>query len=86
MIHQIFAIYDAKAGAFMQPFFSVNEGTALRAVRAAMEDGNSQLAKFPEDYQVFKVGQFDDEKGRIVGVDLPNVIAPLASLKERQDG
>lgn len=84
MIHGVYAIFDSKAAAFLQPFVSSNDGTAARAVRAAAV-GQSQLAQFPEDYTLMRVGSFDDVTGRLVGVELPTVVATIASLKERQD-
>ena len=53
MIHKVFSCFDEKAGAFMQPFFSVNEGTAIRALKAAAQ-GESHLATSPHDFILYQ--------------------------------
>ena len=48
MIQKVFAVRDGKAEAFLQPFYSVNAGSATRAFDDTINasDGN-QLAKHP---------------------------------------
>lgn len=86
MIQSVFSIFDAKAAAFMQPFFSVNEATARRAVAQALLAPDSMLGKFPEDYTLMRVGMFDDEKGQLHAVELPTVVCPVAALREVSHG
>lgn len=83
MIHRVFSIYDAKACAFNQPFFSANQNTATRAVMSSMGP-ESQLVKFPEDFVLMEIGAFDDEKGVLVGVELPKIVVNIAALRERE--
>lgn len=58
---KIFSIYDVKAQAFNQPFFSNNRGTAIRSFAEAISDKNSMYGKYPEDFVLFEIGVFDDE-------------------------
>lgn len=64
MKHTVCAIWDSKANAYMQPFFTVNRQTAMRAVSHAQEDSGSMLSRFPEDYTLFVLGEFDDQRGQ----------------------
>lgn len=57
----MFSVYDRVAEKFMGMFESINDGTATRAFYAACKDG--QMAQAPEDYQLYKIGQFDEDKG-----------------------
>ena len=68
MIQKMFAIRDLKAQAFLQPFFSSANGSALRALGDAVADGKSPLALHPEDYMLYEVATFDDATAEIVPV------------------
>lgn len=68
MIQKVFGVYDLKAVAYLQPFFSCNAGSAVRAFGDAVGDGKSPLAVHPEDYQLFELGHFDDNSGVLVGL------------------
>lgn len=67
MIQKVFGVFDLKAAAYLQPFFSCNPGSAIRAFGDAVRDGKSPLAIHPEDYQLFELGSFDDNAGLLVG-------------------
>ena len=64
-----FSIYDEKAKAFLPPFFLPNEGMALRTFSDCCNSDTHQFGVHPEDYALYKIGTFDDEKGSF---DLPN--------------
>ncbi len=64
---QIFSVYDSKADAYLQPFFSMNTDTALRAIDTVLQDPNHQFSKYAEDFTLFGIGEFDDAKGHITG-------------------
>ena len=63
----IYAIKDSVVGAFMQPFYLVNDEAAKRSFRQAMKDESSQYSKIAGDLQLFRLGEFDDESGEIKG-------------------
>lgn len=67
MIMKVFGVYDLKALAYLQPFFSQSTGAAIRAFEDVVNDGNSPIAKHPGDYQLFELGTFDDTKGLLSG-------------------
>ncbi len=54
-----FSIYDSKAEAYLQPFFSQTIGTALRDFEAAVNTEDHQFAKYAADYTLFHLGDFD---------------------------
>lgn len=64
MIHQLFSIFDDKAGAFQAPFIHTNEDTAVRALAASInERPGDMLAKNPEDFHLYFLGTFNDNEG-----------------------
>lgn len=71
----IYAMQDVKANAFGQPFFSPNDGLALRSVSDLVADRNSMPAKHPQDFNIFKLGVYDDNSGRIEANAVPVFVA-----------
>lgn len=66
MIIHFFSIYDKKAEAFPQPPFPVEyKGHAVRAFTEMINDKSTDLGKHPEDYQLFYIGSFNKENGRL---------------------
>lgn len=65
MIYGIFTVFDKKLLAYMQPFFSVNTGTALRSFGDACTDKASMLYQHPEDFQLYKIADYDDQTAAI---------------------
>lgn len=59
-----FSIFDSKVERFIQPFFDVTTGAAIRAFGDAVNDGSTAFNKHAEDYTLFHVGIFDQELGR----------------------
>lgn len=60
MIHNVYSVYDKTAQAFMQPFMSVNHGTAQRALSGVLRDPQHQFAAHPADYLLCHLATFDD--------------------------
>ncbi len=61
----IFSVYDSKARAFMQPFFSPTAGTALRAFKAAANDSEHAFFRHAGDYTLFEIAEWKEQEGVI---------------------
>lgn len=68
MIVNIYSIYDSKAQAYLQPFFCATHALAFRNIEKAMKNPHSPFSDFPADFTLFKVGEFDDLEGIVIGV------------------
>lgn len=66
MKSKLFVVYDCKVGAYMTPFFMRSKGEALRAWQQIANDEQSNICKFPADFTLFEIGEFDDESGHVV--------------------
>ena len=62
----VFSIFDSKAEGYLQPFFCVNRGVALRQFMAAIQEESHQFHRFASDYTLFEVAQFDEKSGRFI--------------------
>lgn len=63
MLKKIFSVYDSKAKLFSTPFYSHNDKTAQRDFARAVNDPQSELSKFSEDYSLMELGEFEDDTG-----------------------
>lgn len=61
----MFAVYDSKAACFFPPFTVPNEGVALRAFAEQCNDTNSQFNRFPADFTLFHIGEYDTDTGDV---------------------
>lgn len=81
MITGMFSVLDTKTNAYMQPFFAVTAGAAIRSFSDAISDQTTMLHKHPEDFHLFHIGAFDDETGSITPMD-PVALGNAAQYKE----
>jgi hypothetical protein len=61
MIVNVYAVFDAVAKVFLPPFVQANDGLACRSFVRAVNDRASQLGQFPADFQLYRIGSFDDQ-------------------------
>jgi len=66
MKHKIFTIFDSKAKAYLTPFFLHEDGMAIRVFADCINDETHQFGKHPEDYTLFCIGSWDDEKAKFL--------------------
>lgn len=65
MIVNVYAIYDSKADAFLQPWFAATHALAFRNIERATKNPESPFVQFPADFTLFKIGEFNDEDGTL---------------------
>lgn len=69
MLLKIFTVYDCKAEAYLQPFYCKSKGEALRSFVEIANDKQSQIGKYPEDFTLFELGEFDDSTAKFRMLD-----------------
>lgn len=63
MITFSYSIFDNKAKIYSSPFYAINDQVALRNFTAEVNQPESMLHKFPNDYCLYCIGKFDDLTG-----------------------
>ena len=61
----IYTIFDQASGAYMRPFYAQSDGQALRSFTDIAQDADHEIGKHPEDYSLFRIGTYDDNKGEL---------------------
>jgi len=82
MRHRSFSVFDQKALAYLPPFFMPEVGMATRAFTDMVNDTAHMFGKHPEDFTLFELGMFDDNKGMLEPFKSPEmVVTGLAVLR-----
>lgn len=84
MMTQLFTVYDSKAERFLKPFESETIATALRAFTELVNMSDHQFNRFPEDYTLYCIAQFDPETGKVDSYGTPQSIALASTLVQSQ--
>lgn len=82
MIRPIYSIRDIKTRVYDQPMCFHNDESAMRSVRNMMHKVPT-LSDYPEDFQLFQVGQFDDATGEVVPGTV-NLVCSLLDLSDKR--
>lgn len=71
MTQKVFTIHDTKAETFNPPFFQPTHGEAERNFRSAMNDPKTTFNKYPEDFDLYYLGEYETNSGKFKTLDSP---------------
>lgn len=75
-----YSIYDTASGLYSRPIFCQSDGEAQRVFVDLATDADHPVGKHPEDYSLFRTGQFDDVKGKFTDEDNECLITGLEAV------
>lgn len=78
---KVFTIYDKKAQNYMRPFYCENEVFAQREIYVAMQNPQTTLATFSEDFDLYCLGTFDEKLGRFGLFENPGFVCSAMTCK-----
>lgn len=81
MFLKMYSIRDQKADIFHPPHFQKTHGEAERNFKTLVNDPKSQPALYPEDFDLYYVGDYDDNTGKVTPLDTPQHIIKAVQLK-----
>ena len=85
-----YSIYDKAVQAYARVFFLRTDGEAKRGFTSIVMDADGDIYRAPQDYTLFRIGEFDDGTGELIGCDpMPiarahEVIAQAQAIEERR--
>lgn len=77
---KVVCIFDRKAGLFLQPVFCDSVGTVIRDLQTLMDEGRDMVAKYPGDFALMLLGEFDSVSGKFALLDVPDVVLDCSAL------
>lgn len=83
MIQVIVSVKDTAAQAFGRPVFVPTTAVAVRSFRDEVnrKDSNEDMAKHPDDFELYEIGSFDDSNG-VISCNEPRLVARAKDLRE----
>lgn len=82
---QIFSIFDEKAQAYNSPQYLQHKGEAIRMLQTTMDNKDSMLSKYPQDFSLYCIGDYDDNLGKISGKIEPELVIRATELLATKD-
>lgn len=80
MINYLYALHDLKT-TYMAPMMAKTDDEAIRSITHAYREGNTMLSKFPADFRLYCLGEYNVETGKITADSRnPLLILDCASL------
>lgn len=80
MLTNLYAIRDVKAQLFSPPIQARTDIDALRVFEAFKRDPKHPICLYPDDFQLYLIGQFNDASGQLVQTEVAQLVQyPLAS-------
>ena len=83
MILKAFSIRDSKGEIYHPPFYKPTHGLAEREFQDLTKDDKSQVNKHPEDFDLFHIGEYDDQSGKFTSLATPQHMIKAIDLTNR---
>lgn len=81
MQHKIYAIRDAKAEVYGSPWYKKTHGEAERDFSTLVNDPKSTVNQYPDDFDLYYVGEYNDESGAFQTLPTPQHIVKAVQVK-----
>ena len=74
MRHNVYSVYDRASGVYDRPWVAHSDAAAQRAFSDIALDAEHPIGKHPDDFTLFRIGTWTDDKGLLVGETPEKVI------------
>lgn len=82
MTKKVFSVRDGKGQFYGPIFLKDQEGEAIRDLESAVNSGNAGLlSQFPEDFDLFLIGEYDNHAGKLIPMESPKHLIKALHLK-----
>ena len=81
----VYAVRDLKVG-FQSVTIQPNDVAAVRGFESTVINSDSVLFTHSEDFSLFKLGEFDQDSGRLIPLELPMQLVEASACLRRKDG
>lgn len=78
---KMYSIRDSKGDVFHPPFYKNTHGEAERDFKRLITDEKSMIYQYPEDFDLYYIGEYDSQKGTIKALETPQHIVKAIALK-----
>lgn len=79
---KITAVRDLKTDHFLRPQFQNSIPDALRGWEMIANDSDSLISRFPADFGLYHLGDFDPQSGKITLLPVPSSLGVATEFKK----
>lgn len=83
MLYKAFSVRDQKGEVYNLPFYKKTLGEAERDFASLLKDEKSMVHQYPEDFDLYHIGEYDDQKGIFIPLDTPLHVVKAVSISVR---
>jgi len=80
---KLFAIRDMKAQTYLRPTISPSTADALRNFEIVSNEGDSMISRFPNDFRIYHLADFDPITGVLDVLERPSDLGSAADFKKQ---
>lgn len=80
-----YSVRDSKTELFHLPFFTQTHGDAERSFSATVNNPQTTINQFPEDFDLWHIGEYDQTTGIMVPLKTPTHIAKAISALRKKE-
>lgn len=80
MIYNVYSVLDRVAKTYGPLMHFGNDDEVLRALKATLWRGDSNISKFPEDFSIYCLGTYDIENGTLVPLVVPRLVSDVRCI------
>lgn len=77
----LFGILDAAAGCYRSIFPALSVGEATRGFADLANNPDTDVGRHPQDFSLYRLGEWDDSDGSVVGLQRPEIVIQAAALR-----
>lgn len=85
MVHKLYALKDTKSSFFNLPWSYMSEPEAVRNMHRLVNDPQTMVHAYPEDYDLYEIGTYDQQTGQICPLETPRHIVKATALKKQPE-
>lgn len=78
---QVYTVRDSAISAFVNPFYARTHEEAMRTCAQAISDKKSAMGTHPENFDLYYLGTYEDNTGKISPLDTPEHIKKFVELQ-----
>lgn len=83
MNQKAFSVRDSKTELFHLPFFTNTTADAERSFAATVNNSQTSINQFPEDFDLYMIGEYDQIKGKFLPLETPvHMIKAIALIRK----
>lgn len=81
----MYTCHDSSAKAYLPPFVTPSERDAIASFKDAANDPQSNICKYPGDFTLIQIGEFDERAGVLTKLETPKIIMTGSAAKKDSD-